>query len=81
MKINSIVDKPFNVVFVDDEVEALTLIKHTLKLEIHAGKINILTFSSGEECLEYLNENQADLMVFFTDIKMPLMDGFTLMEK
>ncbi len=36
MKINSIVDKPFNVVFVDDEVEALYVIKKKIKNENNA---------------------------------------------
>lgn len=72
---------PFTIVFVDDESHALTLFNHTLKEEIKSGIINLLTFSSGEKCLDYLEANPVDLMLIFSDINMPLMDGFTLMDK
>lgn len=73
--------KTFNLIFVDDEISSLTLLKFALKQEIQSGKINLMTFSSGEDCLKYLEQHDVDILVLFTDIEMPLMNGFTLMEK
>ena len=71
---------PSTIVFVDDETHALTLFKHTLKEEIKSGKINLLTFDSGEECMKHLGKHPIDLPLIFSDINMPYMDGFSLFD-
>lgn len=75
------IKEPIDIVFVDDETYALTLVQHTLKEEIKSGQINLLTFSSGEECLAYLRKHSVDMMLVFSDINMPNMDGFKLLNE
>ncbi len=74
-------EEVFNIIFVDDEKHALTLFKHTLKSELKSGSINLLTFSNGEDCLNYLKNNTVDMFIMFSDINMPVMDGFTLLDE
>jgi DNA-binding NtrC family response regulator len=58
-----------NVLFVDDEVEFLeTLLKRMKK-----RRVNVAGVKSGEEALDWLNQNKADVIVL--DVRMPGMDG------
>lgn len=60
---------PFNVLFVDDEVEFLeTLLKRMKKRDLQVSGVK-----SGEEALEFLVQNPTDVVVL--DVKMPGMDG------
>lgn len=66
----------YKILIVDDEKIERRGIKSLLKklnieLEIHET-------SNGKEALEYLLENEIDIL--FTDIKMPFMDGIELIE-
>ncbi len=66
---------PFNVLFVDDEIEFLeTLIKRIKKRGITASGVK-----SGEEAIGFLSENQADIVVL--DVRMPGMDGIQTLRK
>ena len=60
---------PFNVLFVDDEIEFLeTLLKRMKKRDLQASGVK-----SGEQALEFLDQNRVDVVVL--DVKMPGMDG------
>ena len=59
----------FRILLVDDEVEFLeTLVKRLKKREM-----NVSAVKSGEEALERLEHNPADVVVL--DVRMPGMDG------
>ena len=59
----------FTVLFVDDEVDFLdTLLKRMKKRQV-----NVSGVKSGEEALEWLAKNTADVIVL--DVRMPGMDG------
>jgi DNA-binding NtrC family response regulator len=59
----------FRVLFVDDEVDFLdTLLKRMRK-----RRVNVSGVKSGEEALEWLSGNTADVVVL--DVRMPGMDG------
>ena len=59
----------FRVLFVDDEVDFLdTLLKRMRKRQV-----NVSGVKSGEEALEWLSGNAADVVVL--DVRMPGMDG------
>ena len=60
---------------VDDEIEILDACRQTFELEGYAIK----TFSSGREVLPLLKPDW--LGVVITDVRMPEMDGLTLLEK
>ncbi len=72
---------PLTMIFADDEIHALTLFKQTLKEEIKSGLIDLLTFTNGEDCLNHLEADEVNLKVIFSDISMPEIDGFTLLER
>jgi YesN/AraC family two-component response regulator len=72
---------PFTIVFVDDETHALTLFKHTLKEEVKSGRIRLLTFDNGEECVKHLKGHPSESVLMFSDINMPKMDGFSLLDR
>lgn len=42
---------------------------------------NVLYAQNGREALDILNENRGDISMVLTDIKMPVMDGFTLISE
>lgn len=64
--------KRFNILIVDDEVEYQKAFGYILE---KAG-YNVLTASSGERALEIMRDTNIDLLI--TDLKMPEMDGITL---
>jgi DNA-binding NtrC family response regulator len=66
---------PFNVLFVDDEVEFLeTLLKRMKKRDLEASGVK-----SGEQALEFLAQNRVDVVVL--DVKMPGMDGIQALKE
>ncbi|MDY6972636.1 MAG: response regulator [Thermodesulfobacteriota bacterium] len=64
-----------SVLLVDDEQEMLLSLKEGL--EKYADVFSVLLAKDGEDALEKLKQNPVSLVV--TDLKMPRMDGFTLL--
>ena len=65
----------FTVLFVDDEVDFLdTLLKRMKKRQV-----NVSGVKSGEEALEWLAKNTADVIVL--DVRMPGMDGIRTLKE
>lgn len=65
----------FSVLFVDDEVDFLdTLLKRMKK-----RRVNVSGVKSGEEALEWLSANSADVVVL--DVRMPGMDGIETLKE
>lgn len=60
---------PFNIVYIDDEVELLELFKDTFE----SNEIIIKTFSDPVLALEYLNNHNPDLI--FIDYRLPNING------
>ncbi|MGY3803847.1 response regulator [Pigmentibacter ruber] len=63
-----------NVLVIDDENEIAEFIKQVIEKENYF----VVTKENGFEALEYLKQNEID--VIFTDLKMPKMDGFVFTE-
>lgn len=61
------------IVIADDEPSHLDLVATILERAGH----DVVTFGSGTSCLDYLNEQSADMVI--SDIYMPGMDGLQLM--
>ena len=67
--------KQYDVFFVDDDAGIRELISEELR-EINC---NVSCFASAIECLEQLPEQDCNLLI--TDVKMPGMDGLTLLSR
>lgn len=66
-----------NILIVDDNQPFLNLIKKIF--EKYNNKYNVVTTISGVKAIELLNFNNFSIVL--TDLQMPNMDGFTLLEK
>lgn len=61
------------VCFVDDEADIRDAVEMTLSSQGYA----VRSFAGGQECLAHLEQQDCDLLI--TDIRMPSMDGMTLL--
>ncbi|OIQ18009.1 MAG: hypothetical protein BM556_10315 [Bacteriovorax sp. MedPE-SWde] len=70
-------------IVVDDETDIFKLYELFLKKEISDGLIELHSFDGGRTCLDYMNSNDIDedRCVIFSDINMPEMDGYSLLEE
>jgi len=69
-----------NILVVDDEVDLEFLIKHKFRRKIREGTYAFHYAHNGEEALAYLHDH-ADIDIVLSDIRMPVMDGLTLLTK
>ena len=70
----------YNILIVDDErIERNGIIMLLKRLSINAG---IVEAANGKEAYEYLCSDEAEhIDILLTDVKMPFMDGITLIKK
>lgn len=66
-----------DILIVDDEAPFVNSLVEGL--HHFAGNLNILTAENGEKALEILKNAVVDVVI--TDLKMPVMDGFELLER
>lgn len=67
-----------NLVLVEDEIHTANLIRDAISWQDYGiGKCEV--FYDGLSAYEYIIQNPVDIVI--TDIKMPIMDGMTLIEK
>lgn len=69
---------PYCILVVDDELDLHDLFKRKFKTEIKEGKLLFDFAENGQQALGKLTENKK-YHLLFTDIKMPVMDGLTLL--
>jgi CheY-like chemotaxis protein len=65
-----------NVLVVDDEPALREIFAKWLRV---AGCLNVLTAANGQEAFEILSHSKIDVLI--TDVRMPVMDGITLVRK
>ena len=75
MPANKIDASKYTILIVDDETIARDIFEGHLVTEGY----NLVSVSSGWQALQYLEQNQVDLVVL--DVMMPHMDGFTVCER
>lgn len=69
------------ILVVDDEQDMQTLFQQRFRKEIRDGMVNFAFAVSGEQALEYLNDNHHEAVLILSDINMPGMSGLELLER
>lgn len=67
---------------VDDEQDVEALFRQRFRKEIRSGLLELVFAFSGQEALDIIKStNPPDIVYIFSDINMPGMSGFELLEK
>ena len=69
---------PIKVLVVEDETDLEFLMTRKFRAQIRAGELHFLFAANGVEALQQL-ERHPDIYVVLSDIRMPQMDGLTLL--
>jgi CheY-like chemotaxis protein len=69
------------ILVVDDEKDVQFLFQQRFRREIKSGSIDFAFAFSGEEALDYLNQNAQEAVLILSDINMPGMSGLELLER
>lgn len=67
------------ILVVDDEQDMETLFQQRFRKEIREGIVTFAFAISGEQALEYLNNNHHEAVLILSDINMPGMSGLELL--
>lgn len=74
--------KPMKFLVVDDEKDVEMLFRQKFRKEIRNGLLEMIFAFSGDEALDIVNSKEPPEVVYiFSDINMPGMSGFELLEK
>ena len=69
------------VLVVDDEKDVQVLFEQRFRKEIKSGEMMLSFAFSGEEALQYMKANEHEAVLILSDINMPGMSGFELLEQ
>ena len=73
-------EQPIHVAVVDDELEVHDLFRMKFRKDVKKGKMELVCFPGGKECLEFLKTGQVEIIILLSDINMPEMDGYSLLQ-
>jgi CheY-like chemotaxis protein len=69
------------VLVVDDERDIQSLFEQRFRKEIKSNRVNFIFAFSGEEALDCLDHLEHEAVLILSDVNMPGMSGFLLLEK
>jgi two-component system, chemotaxis family, chemotaxis protein CheY len=69
------------ILIVDDERDVQALFEQRFRKEIRNNVVELVFAFSGEDALKYLDANDHEAILILSDINMPGMSGFQLLEK
>lgn len=69
------------ILVVDDEKDVQVLFEQRFRKEIREKRFEFVFAFSGEEALDYLNQNLQEAVLILSDINMPGMSGLELLGK
>jgi len=67
------------ILVVDDEKDVQALFEQRFRKEMRNGEMEFVFAFSGEEALQYLNQNEHEAVLILSDINMPGMSGLELL--
>jgi len=73
--------KALHVLVVDDETDVETLFRQRFRRELRSGKVIMQFAETGRAALDVLQIRDPDIIVIFSDIEMPEMNGLELLER
>lgn len=68
----------YRILVVDDETDLFDLFRKFFREQIKQGEYIFVFAGNGQEALDWINKGEV-FHILFTDIKMPVMDGLTLL--
>lgn len=71
--------KATHVLVVDDETDVVTLFRQRFRRELRSGQLIMQFADTGRAALEVLETIDPDIILIFTDIEMPEMNGLELL--
>ncbi len=69
---------PYNILIVDDSSSMRKVLKKAITM-CNIGQVEFIEAENGKTALDIMNNNWIDIV--FTDINMPVMDGFQLVSR
>jgi CheY-like chemotaxis protein len=72
---------PKNILVVDDEEDMKLLYEQRFRKEIRQSLVHFAFAASGKEALSYIKDHEQDSLLVLSDINMPEMTGFELLER
>jgi CheY-like chemotaxis protein len=73
--------KALHVLVVDDETDIETLFRQRFRRDLRSGRLILQFAGTGREALDVLEMTDPDVIVIFSDIEMPEMNGLELLER
>jgi len=67
------------ILVVDDEKDVQVLFEQRFRREMKSGEMQFVFAFSGEEALDYLEQNESEAVLILSDINMPGMSGLQLL--